>query len=33
VPIWKRAHGEVDRLLADGDPDALRRDLQKLGGA
>jgi len=33
VPIWKRAHGEVDRLLADGDPDALRRGLLKLGRA
>jgi hypothetical protein len=30
VPIWKRAHGGVDRLLADGDRDALRRDLRKL---
>jgi DNA-binding MarR family transcriptional regulator len=33
VPIWKRAHGEVDLLLAGGDPDALRRDLEKLGKA
>ena len=31
VPIWKRSHAEVDRLLAGGDPDALRRDLVKLG--
>lgn len=30
LPIWKRAHKEIDRLLASGDPDALRADLRAL---
>jgi DNA-binding MarR family transcriptional regulator len=30
VPIWKRTHAEVDRLLAGGDPELLRRDLRAL---
>jgi DNA-binding MarR family transcriptional regulator len=32
VPVWKRMHAWVDRLLADAgaDPDALRRDLRTL---
>lgn len=30
VPIWRRTHGEIDRLLPDGHPDRLRRDLTAL---
>jgi len=31
VPIWRRMHAELDALLPDGDPDALRRGLAALG--
>jgi len=30
VPIWKRTHAEVERLLDGKDPDSLRRELQML---
>lgn len=30
VPIWKRTHAAVERQLAGGDPDMLRRDLRAL---
>jgi len=30
VPIWKRTHAEVERRLAGGDPDVLRRALLRL---
>jgi DNA-binding MarR family transcriptional regulator len=30
VPIWKRTHAQVERLLAGGDPDRLRRELRAL---
>jgi len=30
VPIWKREHAAVDRLLGAGRPDRLRTDLRKL---
>lgn len=30
VPIWRSTHDDVDRLLCDGKPDALRRDLLAL---
>jgi len=30
VPVWQRAHAQVDRLLAGADPDPLRRDLRTL---
>ena len=30
VPIWKRTHARIDGLLADADPDLLRRDLRTL---
>jgi DNA-binding MarR family transcriptional regulator len=30
VPIWKRTHAQVERLLAGGDPDLLRRELRAL---
>jgi DNA-binding MarR family transcriptional regulator len=32
VPIWERAHSEIDRHLASGDPDKLRGNLQALSG-
>jgi DNA-binding MarR family transcriptional regulator len=31
LPIWKRTHAEVERLLARSDPGALRADLRALG--
>jgi DNA-binding MarR family transcriptional regulator len=30
VPIWKRTHAQVERLLGGAEPDRLRRDLRKL---
>ena len=30
VPVWKRAHAEVEALLPPGDPDRLRKNLQAL---
>ena len=30
LPIWKRTHVQVERLLAGSDPDLLRRDLRAL---
>ena len=30
VPIWKRTHAAIDRLLGDSDPDRLRADLRAL---
>lgn len=30
VPIWRLAHAEIDRMLPDGHPDRLRRDLAAL---
>ncbi|MET0668929.1 MAG: MarR family transcriptional regulator [Xanthobacteraceae bacterium] len=30
VPVWRRTHAEVDRLLPRGRPDRLRRDLHTL---
>ena len=27
VPIWRRVHAEIDRMLPDGHPDRLRQDL------
>jgi DNA-binding MarR family transcriptional regulator len=30
VPIWKRTHAAIDRLLADSSPDRLRTDLRAL---
>ena len=30
VPIWKRTHAALDRLLGDSDPDRLRADLRAL---
>jgi DNA-binding MarR family transcriptional regulator len=30
LPIWKRTHAEVERLLGGSDPDILRRDLRAL---
>jgi DNA-binding MarR family transcriptional regulator len=30
VPIWKRTHAAIDRLLADSSPDRLRADLRAL---
>jgi DNA-binding MarR family transcriptional regulator len=30
VPIWRRTHAEVDRLLPHADPDRLRTDLRAL---
>jgi DNA-binding MarR family transcriptional regulator len=30
VPVWRDAHAELDRLLPDGHPDRLRRDLTVL---
>jgi DNA-binding MarR family transcriptional regulator len=30
VPIWKRTHAQVERLLAGADPHVLRRDLRNL---
>jgi DNA-binding MarR family transcriptional regulator len=30
VPIWKRTHAAIDRLLADTSPDRLRADLRAL---
>ena len=30
MPIWKRTHAEIDRMLARPDPDALRADLRAL---
>jgi DNA-binding MarR family transcriptional regulator len=30
VPIWKCTHAAIEGLLADGDPDRLRRDLSAL---
>jgi DNA-binding MarR family transcriptional regulator len=30
VPIWKRTHAQVERLLAGADSDTLRRDLRAL---
>jgi DNA-binding MarR family transcriptional regulator len=30
LPIWKRTHADVERLLARSDPDALRADLRAL---
>jgi DNA-binding MarR family transcriptional regulator len=31
IPIWKRTHARIERGLAGGDPDVLRRDLRALG--
>lgn len=30
VPVWESTHGEVERLIPDGDPEALRRSLRAL---
>ena len=30
VPVWRRTHAEIDRLLPRGRPDRLRRDLRAL---
>jgi DNA-binding MarR family transcriptional regulator len=30
VPIWKRTHAAIDRLLGESDPDRLRADLRAL---
>jgi DNA-binding MarR family transcriptional regulator len=30
MPIWNRAHGEVDRLIGPDETDALRRGLRSL---
>ena len=30
VPVWRRTHAEIDRLLPRGRPDRLRRDLHAL---
>jgi DNA-binding MarR family transcriptional regulator len=30
VPVWRRTHAEIDRLLPDADPDRLRADLVAL---
>jgi DNA-binding MarR family transcriptional regulator len=30
LPIWKRTHAQVERLLAGSNPDLLRRDLRAL---
>jgi DNA-binding MarR family transcriptional regulator len=30
LPIWKRTHAEIERLLGGSDPDVLRRDLRAL---
>ena len=30
VPVWERAHLEIERLLPDGDPDRLRRNLHTI---
>jgi hypothetical protein len=30
VPIWKRTHAQVERLLVGTDPDLLRRGLRAL---
>jgi DNA-binding MarR family transcriptional regulator len=30
LPIWRRTHDEIDRSLADGDPERLRADLRAL---
>jgi DNA-binding MarR family transcriptional regulator len=30
VPIWKRTHAAIDRLLAGSGPDRLRADLRAL---
>ena len=30
VPVWRRTHAEIDRLLPDADPDRLRADLLAL---
>ena len=32
VPVWKRTHAQIERPLAKGAPDTLRRDLRKLSG-
>jgi DNA-binding MarR family transcriptional regulator len=32
VPVWERTHREVERLLPDGDPSRLRRNLRALSG-
>ncbi len=30
VPIWKKTHAAVERLLPDGDPDRLRKNLRSV---
>src|SRR5689334_18515586 len=30
VPVWRRTHGEIDRLLTESSPDRLRADLRAL---
>jgi hypothetical protein len=30
VPVWKRTHAAIDRLLPGSDPDRLRADLRAL---
>lgn len=30
VPVWRRTHAEIDRLLPDADPERLRGDLRAL---
>jgi DNA-binding MarR family transcriptional regulator len=30
VPVWERAHLEIEQLLPDGDPDRLRSNLHTL---
>jgi DNA-binding MarR family transcriptional regulator len=30
VPVWRRGHAEIDRMLPDGHPERLRRDLKAL---
>ena len=30
VPVWESTHGEVERLIPDGAPEALRRNLRAL---
>ena len=30
LPVWRRAHAEIDQVLPDADPDRLRADLRAL---
>jgi DNA-binding MarR family transcriptional regulator len=33
VPVWKRTHAQVERLIPDGDPDSLRNSLRALSSS